>query len=48
MRYNQTHEKRGTHYVPNYTPKFKKKIARLYEEEGRTYKSIIAKYGVSK
>ncbi len=48
MRYNQNHKKRGTYYVPNYTPKFKKKIARLYEEEGRTYKSIIAKYGVSK
>ena len=32
----------------NYTPEFKKKIVRLHEEEGRTYKSITAKYGVSK
>ncbi len=31
-----------------YTPEFKKKIVRLHEEEGRTYKSIIAEYGVSK
>ncbi len=40
------HKKRGTHYVSNYTPKFKKKIVRLYEEEGRIYKSITAEYGV--
>lgn len=32
----------------NYTSKFKKKIVRLHLEEGRTYKSIIAEYGVSK
>ena len=32
----------------NYTPEFKKKIVRLHEEGGRTYKSIIAEYGVSK
>ena len=32
----------------NYTPEFKKKIGRLHEEEGRTYKSITAEYGVSK
>lgn len=32
----------------NYTPEFKKKIGRLPEEEGRTYKSITAEYGVSK
>ena len=32
----------------NYTPEFKKKIVRLHEEEGRTYKSIIAEYGISK
>ena len=32
----------------NYAPEFKKKIVRLHEEEGRTYKSIIAEYGVSK
>lgn len=32
----------------NYTPEFKKKIVRLHLEEGRTYKSIIAEYGVSK
>ena len=27
---------------------FRKKIAHLHEEEGRTYKSITAEYGVSK
>lgn len=32
----------------NYTPEFKKKIVRLHEEEGSTYKSITAEYGVSK
>ncbi len=32
----------------NYTPEFKKKIVRLREEEGRTYRSITAEYGVSK
>lgn len=32
----------------SYTSEFKKKIVRLYEEEGRTYKSITAEYGVSK
>ena len=32
----------------NYTPEFKKKIVRLHEEEGCTYKSITAEYGVSK
>ena len=31
----------------NYTPEFKKKIVRLHLEEGRTYKSITAEYGVS-
>ena len=31
----------------SYTPEFKKKIVRLHEEEGRTYKSITAEYGVS-
>lgn len=31
----------------NYTPEFKKKIVRLHEE-GRTYRSITAEYGVSK
>ncbi len=46
MRYN--HKKRGTHYVPKRTPKFKKKIVRLYEKEGRTYKSIVVEYGISK
>lgn len=30
----------------SYTPEFKKKIVRLHEEEGRTYKSITAEYGV--
>ena len=32
----------------SYTPEFKKKIVHLHEEEGRTYKSITAEYGVSK
>ena len=32
----------------SYTPEFKNKIVRLHLEEGRTYKSIIAEYGVSK
>ena len=32
----------------SYTPEFKKKIVRLHMEEGRTYKSITAEYGVSK
>ena len=32
----------------SYTPEFKKKIVRLHEEEGRTYKSITAEYSVSK
>ena len=32
----------------NYTPEFKKKVVRLHEEEGRTYKSITAEYSVSK
>ncbi|MEY8463827.1 transposase [Streptococcus merionis] len=32
----------------NYSPEFKKKLVRLHEAEGRTYKSIIAEYGVSK
>ena len=34
--------------TPSYIPEFKKKIVRLHEEEGRTYKSITAEYGVSK
>ena len=34
--------------LQNYAPEFKKKIVRLHEEEGRTYKSITAEYGVSK
>lgn len=32
----------------SYTPKFKKKIVRVHEEEGRTCKSITAEYGVAK
>ena len=32
----------------NYTPELKRKIVRLHEEEGRTYKSITDEYGVSK
>lgn len=31
-----------------YEPEFKRKIVRLHLEEGRTYKSITAEYGVSK
>ncbi len=31
----------------SYAPEFKKKIVRLHAEEGRTYKSITAEYGVS-
>ena len=31
-----------------YPPELRKKIVRLHMEEGRTYKSIIAEYGVSK
>ena len=30
----------------SYAPEFRKKIVRLHEEEGRTYKSITAEYGV--
>lgn len=33
---------------PIYTQEFKRKIVRLHEEEGRTYQSITAEYGVSK
>lgn len=32
----------------NYTPEFKNKTVRLHLEEGRTYKSITAEYGVVK
>lgn len=32
----------------SHTPEFKKKIVRLHLEDGRTYKSITAEYGVSK
>lgn len=32
----------------SYTPELRKKIVRLHMEEGRTYNSIIAEYGVSK
>ena len=32
----------------SYTPEFKKKIVCLHLDEGRTYKSITAEYGVSK
>ena len=32
----------------NYTPEFRKKIVRLHLEEGRSYQSITAEYGVSK
>ena len=31
-----------------YTTEFRKKIVRLHMEEGRTYNSITAEYGVSK
>jgi len=39
---------RGSIMSQSYTPEFKKKIVRLHIEEGRTYKSITAEYGVSK
>lgn len=32
----------------SYTSEFKKKIVRLHEEEGCTYKSITAEYGYPK
>lgn len=32
----------------HYTTEFKKRIVRLHENEGRTYKSITAEYGFSK
>ena len=32
----------------SYTPELKEKIIRLHLEEGRTYQSITAEYGVSK
>lgn len=32
----------------SYTLEFKKKIVRIHLEEGHTYKSITAEYGVSK
>ena len=34
--------------LQNYTPEFKRKIARLLEEEGHIYKSITAEYGICK
>ncbi len=34
--------------LQSYTSEFKKKIVWIYEKQGRTYKSITAKYGVSK
>ena len=34
--------------LQSYTSEFKKKIVRLHLEDGRTYKSITAEYGVSK
>ena len=37
------------HIMPqSYEQEFRKKIVRLHLEEGRTYKSITAEYGVSK
>lgn len=32
----------------SYTPEFKKKIVRLHLEDGRTIKSIVSEFGVSK
>ncbi|MBO5145884.1 MAG: transposase, partial [Lachnospiraceae bacterium] len=32
----------------SYTPELKKKIVRLHLEEGRTIKSLMTEYGVSK
>ena len=48
MRYNNKTRKEVFIISRNYTPEFKKKIVRLHEEEGRTYKSIMVEYGVSK
>ena len=48
MSYNKNTRKEVLIMSQNYTPEFKKKIVRLHEEEGRTYKSITAEYGVSK
>ena len=33
---------------PRYKPEFKKKIVRLHLEEGRTIKSLVEEYGISK
>ena len=33
---------------PHYEPEFKKKIVRLDLEEGRTIKSLVEEYGISK
>lgn len=32
----------------SYEPEFKRKVVRLHIEQGRTYKSIMDEYGVSK
>ncbi len=48
MRYNKNHKKEVLIMSQNYTTEFQKKIVRLHEEEGRTYKSITTEYGVSK
>ena len=41
--------RKEVHIMPqSYEPEFRKKIVRLHLEEGRTYKSITAEYGVSK
>ena len=48
IRYNNLTKKRGMIMPQSYEPEFRKKIVRLHLEEGRTYKSITAEYGVSK
>ena len=46
--YNKNIRKEEHIMSQSYTPELKKKIIRLHEEEGRTYQSITAEYGVSK
>jgi len=48
MMYNKNIRKEVRMMSQNYTPEYRKKIVRLHEEEGRTYQSITAEYGVSK
>lgn len=48
MRYTENNKKEVLIMPQNYTPEFKKKIIRLHEEKGQSYKSVISEYGVSK